>query len=129
MQSALVVMIFKTIVIDVDHFQIATPTVNVYICRFICSLLLHMELIEDVKQGLNMIEYFNTHPEEFSNWYVPFWVGMMQFLGGLIAELTNLFMLATRDTVEYCITFFVAFHVLTAIDNIYAEGLHDFVLR
>jgi len=53
----------------------------------------------------------------------------MQFFGGLIAEATNLFMLATRETVEYCITFFVAFHVLTAIDNIYAEGLSDFNLR
>lgn len=39
--------------------------------------------------------------------------------------MTNLFMLATRDSVQYCITFFVAFHVLTAIDNIYAEGISD----
>lgn len=76
-----------------------------------------------------MMEYFNTHPEDFSNSYVPFWIALMQFSGGFIAELTNLFMLATRATVEYCITFFVAFHVLTAIDNIYAEGLHDFALR
>ncbi len=49
--------------------------------------------------------------------------------GGFFAELTNLFMLATRTSVEYCITFFVAFHVLTAIDNIYAEGICDFELR
>jgi hypothetical protein len=49
--------------------------------------------------------------------------------GGFFAELTNLFMLATRSSVEYCITFFVAFHVLTAIDNIYAEGICDFELR
>jgi hypothetical protein len=45
--------------------------------------------------------------------------------GGVIAEITNLFMLATRDSVAYCITFFVAFHVLTKIDNIYAEGVCD----
>jgi len=37
-------------------------------------------------------------------------------------------MLATRSSVEYCITFFVAFHVLTAIDNIYAEGITGFSL-
>ena len=53
----------------------------------------------------------------------------MQFSGGLIAEGTNLFMLSTRTSVADCITFFVAFHVLTAIDNIYAEGLSDFELR
>jgi len=65
-ELVLVYMIIKTVVFDVDNFTIATPTVNVYMCRFICSLLLHMELIEDVKQGLNMMKYLNSHPEEFS---------------------------------------------------------------
>jgi hypothetical protein len=53
----------------------------------------------------------------------------MQCFGGIIAELTNIFMLSTRETVEYCITFFVAFHVLTEIDNIYAEGLGDLPMK
>ena len=50
----------------------------------------------------------------------------MQTVGGLIAELTNLFMLSSRSTIADCITFFVAFHVLSAIDNIYCEALSDF---
>ena len=37
-------------------------------------------------------------------------------------------MLATRSTVEYCITFFVAFHVLTEIDNFYAESVSSYHL-
>ena len=49
--------------------------------------------------------------------------------GGVFAELTNLFMLATRDDVSACITFFVAFHVLNAIDNIYGEAIEEFILR
>jgi len=65
-ELVLVYMILKTVVFDVENFTISTPTVNIYLCRFICSLLLHMELIEDVKQGLNMINYLNTHPDEFS---------------------------------------------------------------
>ena len=46
-----------------------------------------------------------------------------------MAELTNLFMLGTRQTVEYCIMFFVAFHVLSAIDNIYAEASEECQVR
>jgi len=38
-------------------------------------------------------------------------------------------MLATRTNVEICITFFVAFHILVNIDNLYAESLHDFPLK
>jgi len=37
-------------------------------------------------------------------------------------------MIATRQSVADCITFFVAFHVLSAIDNIYCEGIADFDL-
>lgn len=55
-------------------------------------------------------------------------IASMQMVGGFFAEITNLFMLSTRTTVEFCIVFFVAFHVLTAIDNIYAEGVCDFAL-
>jgi hypothetical protein len=50
----------------------------------------------------------------------------MQCTGGIGAEVLNLFMLATRISVEKCITFFVAFHVLADIDKIYAEAICDF---
>lgn len=60
-ECTLIAIILKTICFDVDHFQIYTPTVSVYITRFICTLLMHMELIEEVKQGMNMILYLNTH--------------------------------------------------------------------
>ena len=75
------------------------------------------------------MKYHNNHPHEFSSSLLPFLIGLMQCLGGIIAEATNIFMLATRETIEYCIMFFVAFHVLTSIDNIYAESLFDFTLR
>ena len=62
----LIYLVIKTVIFDVTDFVILTPTVEVFICRFICSFLLHMELIEDVRQGLNMMDYLNTHPDEFS---------------------------------------------------------------
>ena len=88
-----------------------------------------MELIEDVKQGINMIHFLNTHPENFINSIYPFAVACLQTFGGLIAEAINLFMLSTRSSVADCITFYVAFRVLSSIDNIYAESLSDFVLK
>ena len=106
-----------------------TPNLEVVIVRFIAAFLLHMELISDVKQGLDMINYLNAHPTEFTNCTIPFMISVMQSLGGLFAEATNLFMIATRESVADCITFFVAFHVLTAVDNIYQESLSDFELR
>lgn len=129
LEMTLIALILKTVIFGDSNFKIITPNIEVYITRFITSLLLHMELIEDVKQGLFMIHYLNTHPEDFSSTFIPFLIGFMQMSGGLLAEFTNIFMLATRSTVADCVTFFVAFHVLNAIDNIYAEGISDFSLK
>ena len=128
-QMTLIFAIFKTIVYDAENFKFITPNVPVYIVRFLCALLLHMELTGEVSQGIQMMSYLNCHCERFSSTWVPFLICLMQVTGGAISMFTNLFMLATRTSVEYCITFFVAFHVLTAVDNIYAEGLSNFHLK
>jgi len=127
-EMTLIAIILQSVVFSDPHFAIQTPSVDVYLTRFLATLLMHMELIEDVKQGLSMIKYLNTHPEEFSNTTIPFLCGLMQCTGGLGAEALNLFMLATRESVVLCITFFVAFHVLADIDKIYAEAICDFEL-
>ena len=124
-ELVIIAMIFQSVFFTSADFMIYTPNVEIYLCRMICTVLLHMDLIEDVKQGLTMLSYLNTHSEEFEQYGTPFLIATMQLFGGLLAELTNLVMLATRDSVEYCITFFVAFHLLTNIDNIYAESVSD----
>ena len=89
---------------------------------------MHMEMIDDVKQGISMLAYLLAHSDEFTDTTIPFVLGLMQFSGGLLAELANLLMLATRQNIDSCINFFVAFHVLNAIDNIYVEAFSDFEL-
>jgi hypothetical protein len=125
-EMTLIIILIWSVVFADAGFSITTPNVDVYATRFLATLLMHMKLIEDVKQGINLILYVNTHPEEFSSTTIPFLCGLMQCTGGLGAEGLNLFMLATRVSVEMCITFFVAFHVLADIDVIYAEAICDF---
>ena len=72
------------------------------------------------------MSYVLCHPDEFIETSIPFMVGLIQFTGGLAGESTNMFMMATRGTIDSCITFFVAFHVLNAIDNIYVESVTEF---
>lgn len=105
------------------HFTIVTPNIQIYLCRFLCALLLHMELIPDVKQSFWMMRYLNSHPHKFEQQFIPYLICLMQFTGGLVAEITNVFMLSTRENIEECVTFFVAFNILAKIDNIYAESL------
>lgn len=54
-EVSIIVIIIKTVVLDDPHFEIQTLNVDVFITRFVCTILMHMELIEDVKQGLNLL--------------------------------------------------------------------------
>lgn len=76
-EMTLIVIITQSVVFNDPNFKIVTPNVDIYITRFLATLLMHMELIEDVKQGLSMIRYLNTHPEEFSNTTIPFLCGLL----------------------------------------------------
>jgi hypothetical protein len=46
LELALIALILKTVVFDVHPFKITTPGIEIFICRFVTSMLLHMELIE-----------------------------------------------------------------------------------
>jgi hypothetical protein len=64
-EIVIIALIAQSVFFTDPHFAIYTPNTAIYLCRFICTVLLHMDLIEDVKQGITMLSYLNTHPEEF----------------------------------------------------------------
>ena len=77
-EMTIICLIFKVIVVDKsDSFAISTSNVEIVVTRFLMSMLLHMELINEIKQGLNLIEYVNSHPEEFDHTAQPFLIGLM----------------------------------------------------
>lgn len=124
----MIVILIKTICFDKGPFYMTTPTVDVMIVRLICSLFMHMELIHEINQSLDLLHYLNAHPEEFSKPGTAFLCGFLQLTGGIAAEFLNCFMISVRYQVDMIITFFVAFHVLAVIDKIYLEAMCDLEL-
>ena len=68
------------------------------------------------------------HPEEFERITPPLIICICQFTGGFCSECTNMLMIPTKITADMAITFFVAFHVLTAIEKIYVESFSECVV-
>ena len=112
-QLLLTTLIFKTVVFDTGDFKIFTPSLQVYLCRFVCTLCLHVQLIDEVRQGKEMLEYLILHPQKFDKYGLAAVVAIMQIFGGFWAEITNMFMMATQQSVEYCVSFYIAFNVLS----------------
>jgi len=50
-------------------------------------------------------------------------------LGGLFAEVCNLLVLTQRHDAIHCLEHFVAFEILTHVDNIYCHALPHFPLK
>lgn len=53
----------------------------------------------------------------------------MQMMGGLFAEVCNLLVLTQRHDAIHCLEHFVAFEILTKVDNIYCHALPHFPLK
>jgi len=66
-QVTLIAIIYLTVIHNDTNFKIYTPDIDVVAARLLAAYLLHMELVEDVRQGITMIKYLNLHPDEFDN--------------------------------------------------------------
>ena len=76
-----------------------------------------------------MVKYLAHHPEKFTKPYVALAVAIMQMLGGIFAELCNILVLTQRHNAIHCLEHFVAFEILTHVDDIYCHALPHFPLK
>ena len=105
-------------------FQLMPPlSVSVLAARFICGILMHLQVESDLRSGLNMMKYVTNQPFEFTNPYAAFLVAFMQTLGGLMAEIWCLVYLCSINETINVIIRFVALANIAKVDNFYADSL------
>ena len=81
---------------------------------------MHLEVEEDLRQGLRMMKYLTNHREEFSNPFYAYVVALLQALTGLAAEVFCIIFLCSLNDVINIIWRYVAYGFIARIDNIYA---------
>jgi hypothetical protein len=99
------------------------PNLAVLAARFVCSILMHLQVEGDMRQGLSMMKYVCNHSKDFSNPFYAFCVALMQCLGGMGAEIfCILFLCSLTDPIMILIRF-VAFASIGKVDDFYASAL------
>lgn len=91
--------------------------------RFVCTILMHLQVEGDVRQGLAMMKYVTNHPFEFMSPGTAFTIACMQFTGGLAAEFFCILYLGSIDMPVDVIIRFVALASIAKVDDIYASAL------
>ena len=122
-QLSLVLVIFITMT-DEDSFTIKMPaSMSVLAARFVCSIMMHLQVSADEAQGLQMMKYLVNHPSEFSAPRLAFTVGTLQFFTGFVTELACIIFLGSINNPIDVIIRFIALGSIAKIDNFYFAAL------
>ena len=120
----LLMITFVGTMIFSDGFVISIPgSVQVLGARFICTILMHLQVEGDMRQGLRMMKYVTNQPFDFSNPGAAFFVAFMQCIGGLAAEIACIIYLSSITKAIDVIIKFVALASIAKVDDIYASAL------
>ena len=112
-----------TVIAGGDFVIVLPPTVSVMGARFICTILMHLQVESDIRQGLRMMKFVTNQPFDFSNPVSAFFVSLMQVCGGLAAEIACIIFLGSIPDALNVIIKFVALASIARVDDIYATAL------
>ena len=93
-QSALFVFLIQCFLILLIFLMVLSPDKLIMVpdqfmnlvTRLILVIIMHLVVESDVRQGLIMMKYSTNHPFDFSSPTNAFFIGLMQFTGGLLTE-------------------------------------------
>jgi len=99
--------------------------VEVLIVRLICSILMHLNVKGEIQRSLRMMKFVVNHENDFRNPSTAFFIGIMQFIGGLGTEVLCIVYLShLHDTIEIIVRF-IALGAIFGINGFYARSLPD----
>lgn len=114
-----------------SSFHICFPN-NVYSlgARFICTILMHLIVEFDIRQGISMLKYVSNHRADFINPKTAYMVGVMQCFGGLAAEFLCIIYLTSITNCMDTVTKFMALASISKVDDWYSGALAgDYILK
>lgn len=93
--------------------------------RFIGSMLMHINVEKDVRQGLNMMKYAVNHRENFTQVHPAFFVGFFQFAISLTVEFNVMLILTTLENILSVIMKFVSLASIANIPRLYFNSIQS----
>lgn len=111
------------------NYEASTASLNM--ARLICALLLHIQLIPEVRTAFGMMRFVITNGNDFkcgiNNLGTPFSIAVVKFFAVFLCEILNLNLICTSESVSDIVKDFVAIGVIADIDDIITGmlGIND----
>ena len=99
-----------------DFFS-APESFAISFTRFLCAILLHVSLQEEIIQGQKIMKFAANHPWKFRSYKVAFMIGFAQMFMVVSVEIVNLVVLNTNNTVMDILMNFLALVIISEFDD------------
>lgn len=110
------------------YSNVVTGSVTLNATRFICTLLLHLMIMPEIRSGISMLEFAVYNEEDVNEkkhrfktphkLFYPMVIGIMKISGGMITEVLNMWMMGYAETEDDVVKDFIAFGIISTIDDI-----------
>lgn len=102
----------------------AYPTTTwIVMSRFICCVMLHLALNDELKQGFDCMKYALNHPWRFANWRLAFFTGFLQTSSVMFNEVCNILVILYSTETMAVVMNFLALVVISDFDDFFYRGL------
>ena len=93
--------------------------------RFICSMMMHLQVEKDIRNGLAMMKYAVNHYQRFTNVYPAFTVAVIHTCTSLLIEFSVVLVLLSLNNVLGIIMKYVSLSAIAKIPSFYYNSLYD----
>ena len=126
-----IIMLYCVFTYEENHANnLITPSdsLDMMIARFVASVMMHINVEQDVKQGISMMKYATNHWREFHNPLMPFITGIISTLIALVIEFNVMIILSALPDLLGIIVRYVSLASIAKIPGIYFGSLCDMTI-
>ena len=93
--------------------------------RFVASLMMHLNVEKDVRNGISMMKYAVNHYENFTNVHSAFLIAFLLTLQSVLIEFTVVFVLVSIKGILEVIMKYVSLAAIANLPRFYFNSLVD----
>ena len=124
-QMLLCVMICLQLLGEIDTIYDYNEFILLMYARFICTIILHLALLDEVRRSVRNIKYAINHPYMFHSWFVAYLVGFMQASATIFVEIISVIVICLQQDPMDIVFNFIALSVITQFDDFIYESFED----
>lgn len=114
---------------DGKNFTIFETHVFMVLARFVCAIILHLALIDELSAGLEKMKFACNHKRDFTDWKLAYLSGLMQAQILLTVEFVCMAIILQSQAPLGIVYNFVSLAIIAEFDNYIYQSLKHEMLK